>query len=239
MNSFSTFWANHGTKVLGYIIAINSGIAVGGTALPPPLDTHATVIKAWALFINFILGGIVVARGYGNTTAIATQVTQQNMDKMVTAAKTGVPAVAAAAGSLAPGHTPPGWPKTPPAVGKVGGYARPMLLLLVTLVAGCAALGLTTPQSPQQSIAYGYSGVTAALTTLASLTTQGVISSADSIKANNAILAVKTLLDQANAFATSSAPLATTILTTATADLAQVSLYLTCKQQKGSTPCQL
>lgn len=113
-----------------------------------------------------------------------------------------------------------------------------LLLLTVALLCGCASLGLTSPQSPQQSIAYGYSAVTAALNTLAQLTTAGVVSSADATKANGAILVAKSLLDQANAASTSSAPVAMTLITTATADLAQVSLYLTCKQQKGAT-CQL
>jgi hypothetical protein len=112
------------------------------------------------------------------------------------------------------------------------------LLPLILALSGCSALGLATPTSPQQSIAYGYSGVTAALNTLAQMTTAGTISSANAIKANNAILAAKALLDQANTAAASSAPTAVTIVTSATAALAQVSLYLTCVQQKGPS-CQL
>ena len=114
-----------------------------------------------------------------------------------------------------------------------------LLVLIVFAIVGCASLGLTSPQNPQQSIAYGYSGVTAALTTLAQMTTAGQISSANATKANEAILSAKALLDEANAAAQSSAPTAVTIITSATAALAQVSLYLTCVQQKGNTACLL
>ena len=116
---------------------------------------------------------------------------------------------------------------------------RILAVLSVALLCGCAAFGITPAQTPQQSVAYGYASVTASLNTLAQLTTSGAVSSADAVKANNAILFAKQLLDQANAAAGSSAPLAMSVITSATADLAQVSLYLTCKQQKGSTPCQL
>jgi hypothetical protein len=228
MNALATFWANHGTKLLGTIIAINSGIAGGAVALPPPLNTHSAVLVPWAVFVNFILGFFVVARGLGNTTAIAAAQTAQAAQ--LTAAAPTLPAAARPAPAPAPAPAP-----------RTHGFARVQLLGVITvlgMLAACASLGLTTPQTPQQGIAYAYSGVTAALTTLASLTTSGVIGSADSIKANNAILSVKGLIDQANSAATSSAPLATTLLTTATADLAQISLYLTCRQQKGTT-CQL
>ncbi len=237
-SSLTTFWANNGTKVLGSIIAIVSGIAGGSVALPPPLNAHSAVLVPWAVFINTILGLFVAARGFGNTQAIASQVVQQHVNAIAVANQANM--------HLAPAPAPAPPPR--PAVvtpviasaGNLKGFARlPFLLALLAIcLTACAALGLAPAQSPQQGIAYGYSGVTAALTTLASLTTSGVVSSTDSIKANNAILAVKALLDQANAAATSSAPLASTILTTATADLAQVSLYLTCKQQKGAS-CQL
>jgi hypothetical protein len=112
MNSLATFWANHGTKVLGSLITLNSGIALGSTALPPPLDTHAATIKAWAVFIDVILGPFVVVRGYSNTQAVATAVTQQHADAVATAAATGTIPVLAPAGQLA------ATPKVPPSFTK-------------------------------------------------------------------------------------------------------------------------
>lgn len=65
------FWKNNGTKILGAVIAINSGIAGGSVVLPPPLNTHSVLITAWAVFINFILGIVVVGRGVTNTANAA------------------------------------------------------------------------------------------------------------------------------------------------------------------------
>jgi uncharacterized protein YceK len=135
----------------------------------------------------------------------------------------------------------------PPPTTKQGGFVTlrllfPLLVLVVmlatVLLSGCASLGLTAPQSPQQSIAYAYSGVNAALTTLAQATTAGLISSADATTTNQAILTVKGLLDQANAILSSNQSQALTLLTTATKDLTAVSAYLACKQAKETT-CQL
>jgi hypothetical protein len=113
-----------------------------------------------------------------------------------------------------------------------------LLVLILASVFGCTSLGLTTPQSPQQSIAYGYSGVTAALNTLAQMTSAGAISSTNAIKANSAILNAKAILDDANQAAASSSPTALTLITSATQALAQVSAYLTCTQEKQAS-CQL
>ena len=111
--------------------------------------------------------------------------------------------------------------------------------LLVSMLCACASLGLAPPQTTQQQIAYGYSGVVAALNTLAQATSTGLVSSAEATQANAAILTVKTTLDQANAAVASNAPLAVTLLTSATSALANISAYLACKQAKGATPCQL
>jgi hypothetical protein len=114
LNALQTFWANHGTKTLGALIALNSGIAGGSIALPPPLNAHAAVIGPWAAFINIILGSFVVVRGYGNTQAIAGAVAQQHADAIVTAGTTGTNAVLAPAGQLASSaKIPPSFAKAP------------------------------------------------------------------------------------------------------------------------------
>lgn len=102
MNTLITFFQNHGTKVLGYIIMVNTGIAGGTVALPPPLNAHSATTVAWALFLNFILGGIVVNRGFGNTQAIATVVSAQHEAAIAKAAATGTAPVVSAPGNLAP-----------------------------------------------------------------------------------------------------------------------------------------
>lgn len=107
------------------------------------------------------------------------------------------------------------------------------------LIVGCSALGLSPAQNTQQQIAYGYSGVTAALNTLASATSSGVVSSSEATQVNAAILVAKGMLDQANAAVTSNQPTAIKLLTAATQSLATVSAYLACKQQKGPQPCLL
>jgi hypothetical protein len=138
------------------------------------------------------------------------------------------------------------FPNTPPSAvtfspsTKQGGSARVGFLfaLLAVALTACASLGLTAPQGAQQQIAYAYSGVTAALNTLAQATAQGLISSSDATQANAAILAVKTELDTANTEITSNEPAAVAAITAATATLATISAYLACKQAKEAT-CQL
>jgi hypothetical protein len=73
--SLGSFWKDHGTKVLGYIGVVLSGLAAGSVVLPPPLNTYSSTITGWAVFLNFLLSAAVVIRGQGNTTAIAAQVT--------------------------------------------------------------------------------------------------------------------------------------------------------------------
>lgn len=99
---FLTYWDNNGTKLLGYMILINSGIAGGTVALPPPLSNHAAIIVPWAVFLNFILGALVANRGFGNTQAIASAVVQQHVEAITTAASTGTVPVIAPAGNLSP-----------------------------------------------------------------------------------------------------------------------------------------
>lgn len=111
MNALTTYWKNNGTKILGGIIALNSGIAGGSIALPPPLNAHAAVIGPWAAFINIVLGAFVVVRGFGNTQAIASVVTQQHADAITSAVATGTSAVLASAGNLS-AKIPPSFAKS-------------------------------------------------------------------------------------------------------------------------------
>jgi hypothetical protein len=62
-------WKDDGTKILGYLIAINSALAAGSVTLPAPLSAHAAAITQWAAFINTILGIVVVGRGHANSAA--------------------------------------------------------------------------------------------------------------------------------------------------------------------------
>jgi hypothetical protein len=71
-----SFWTNHGTKLLGYVLLIVNLLAGGSVAVPPPLDAYSKGITAWAVFLNVILGAIVIQRGQQNTGAIAAKVVQ-------------------------------------------------------------------------------------------------------------------------------------------------------------------
>lgn len=133
---------------------------------------------------------------------------------------------------------------TPPASssGKQSGRVTPsflafllLALLAACLFSGCSTLGLAPAQNPQQGIAYAYSTVSGSLNTLAQVTNAGLVSSGDAIKVNEAILAVKHQLDTANSVVGTNPNQAAGILTAATAALTQVSVYLTCRQQKGAS----
>lgn len=66
-------------------------------------------------------------------------------------------------------------------------------MLLITLAAGCTTLGLTTPQSPSQGLAYAYGSVAAARTSAAQALQSGAITTTQAQQ----ILA---LTDQARAY---------------------------------------
>lgn len=90
MNSFMTYLQNNGTKILGIAqgtIATLSGIA----GIIP-----ASQLKYW-LAASAV---ITFWRGFGNTQAIATAVTQQHVDAIVQAVQTSTPPVIAPAGNL-------------------------------------------------------------------------------------------------------------------------------------------
>lgn len=102
MNALLTYWQNNGTKLLGVLIAINSGIAGGSVVLPPPLGAHSAVIIPWAVFINMILGVVVAGRGFGNTQAIAAVVMNQHAQAVTAAVATNTAPVLAPPGKIAP-----------------------------------------------------------------------------------------------------------------------------------------
>jgi hypothetical protein len=115
---------------------------------------------------------------------------------------------------------------------------RVFLCSMLLSLCGCAALGLAPSTSSQDTIAYAYSGVTAALSTLDTAILAGQISSQDAVKINADIMVVKAGLDAAQSVATSSAPVAVSVITAATAALVPIGAYLTCKQT-GGTSCPL
>jgi hypothetical protein len=109
------------------------------------------------------------------------------------------------------------------------------LSLLCLDLSGCASLGLAPATGAQEQLAYAYAGVTAALNTLASATSSGVVSSAEATTVNADILAVKSALDTANAAMSTNEPAAVQAITAATATLATISSYLACEQAKEAS----
>jgi hypothetical protein len=105
---------------------------------------------------------------------------------------------------------------------------KPLILLAVMLVLGaCTSLGLSSPQTLDQKLAYGYAGVTTALNTIATATTAGQLTSAQAINANTMTLNVKTILDTARGLETTNATSAQNDLTLALSSLTAVQQYLT------------
>lgn len=113
-----------------------------------------------------------------------------------------------------------------------------LAIAVLGVLAGCASMGLAPATTTQDQIAYAYSGVNAALNTLASATQEGLLSSAEATQVNSAILSVKAGLDAAESAAGSGSPNAASLLLAATQALTGISTYLACKQVKGAT-CQL
>jgi hypothetical protein len=105
-----------------------------------------------------------------------------------------------------------------------------ILAAVVLLLSCCAALGLKAPQDLDQGIAYAYGGVTGALTTIATATNAGQLTSAQATNANNLVLNVKSILDSARALETTNVAGAQTDLQLALTALQGVQTYLS---QKG------
>ncbi len=101
------------------------------------------------------------------------------------------------------------------------------LLTVVCVLGACASLGLSTPQTLDQKLAYGYAGVTTALNTITTATAAGQLTSAQAINANNMTLNVKTILDTARSLETTNATSSQNDLTLALSALSAVQTYLT------------
>ena len=101
------------------------------------------------------------------------------------------------------------------------------LALLSTGIVGCASLGLATPQTLDQKIAYAYSGLTTALQGIATATNKGQLTAAQATQANNAALNVKTILDTARGLENTDATTAQKDLDLATAALSSLQNTLT------------
>jgi hypothetical protein len=104
-------------------------------------------------------------------------------------------------------------------------YLLPTAFLCVLV--GCKTLGLATPQTLDQKLAYGYAGVTTALNTIATATTAGQLTSVQATNANGLALQVKLVLDAARSLETSNATAAQNDLTLALSSLTAVQTYLT------------
>ncbi len=106
---------------------------------------------------------------------------------------------------------------------------KKILIALVFLcpLMGCQSLGFTPPQTTDQRIAYAYSGVTAALNTIAQATNAGTLSSQKADQANQLVLQAKVILDSARASETTDASTAIQDLQLATAAMQAVQQFLT------------
>lgn len=100
-------------------------------------------------------------------------------------------------------------------------------LVVGVILTGCSSLGLTPPQNLDQQLAYAYSGVTAALQSIATATTNGQMSSANAEKANAMVLQVRATLDAARAIEATDGTSAQKDLQLATASLTAVQQFLT------------
>lgn len=105
---------------------------------------------------------------------------------------------------------------------------RIVLALLFSLpIMGCQTLGLATPQTTDQKLAYAYGSVTGVLNSIADATNAGALSSAKATQANQLALQVKATLDAARAVENTDEATALQDLNMATAALAAVQQFLT------------
>jgi hypothetical protein len=103
-----------------------------------------------------------------------------------------------------------------------------VLALLIALpMLGCQSLGLTTPQTFDQKLAYGYAGVTTALNTVTTALSAGQLSSAQATQANSLVLQAKVILDTARSEEGTNLSSAQNDLTLALTAMNAVETYLT------------
>lgn len=100
------------------------------------------------------------------------------------------------------------------------------LACVVFALSACAQLGLAPAQTLDQKIEYAYSGVDAALKTIALATADGSLSSSKATSANQMALSVKSTLDVARASESTNSTSAANDLALATAALTAVQQYL-------------
>jgi predicted RNA-binding protein associated with RNAse of E/G family len=101
------------------------------------------------------------------------------------------------------------------------------------ILVGCTALGLTTPQTTDQKLAYADAGVIAALSSIATATNAGQLTKAQATNANNMALAVQATINQARAEESSNASQAIVDLNLATTALTAVQNWLTANGVKS------
>jgi len=104
--------------------------------------------------------------------------------------------------------------------------ARLAVLLSIAL-AGCAAMGLTTPKTTDQKLAYAEGAVIAAQQSISQATKAGLLSSAQATNANNMTLSAQAVINTARALETSNPTGAANDLTLATSAVTAISTYLT------------
>lgn len=104
---------------------------------------------------------------------------------------------------------------------------KKLLIIAVLLLAGCASLGLPTPQGFDQQLGQAYGIHTAVLQTIALGATNGQLSSADAASINTIAVNSRVLLDSAKAVETAGDLAgAQSKLSMATSLLTQLQTYL-------------
>lgn len=101
-----------------------------------------------------------------------------------------------------------------------------ILAVVVMGMAACTSLGLVAPKNLDQGLAYGYAGVTAALNTITTATTNGQLTSTQATNANQMVINVKVSLDTARSLETTDAVSAQNDLQLALTALTAVQTYL-------------
>lgn len=109
----------------------------------------------------------------------------------------------------------------------VGKHAFVIAAFIAITLQACTSLGLIPAQTLDQKLAYGYAGVTTALNTIATATTAGQLTSAQATHANDLVLQVKSILDDARGLESNNATVAQNDLTLALSSLTAVQTYLT------------
>lgn len=103
---------------------------------------------------------------------------------------------------------------------------KALAALCLTLLAGCAALGLATPQGFDQSLATAYGVHTAVVSATATALTAGSINSAEATAVQTQALTARQLLDTARTLEVTNPTGASSDLALATTALTAIQTYL-------------